>query len=1122
MVTTMTIDISKNRFECKHASIEELDKLLRDNYRRLHNRDSERLLSYIYETELVSIDWQKLQHVRLFCKSNENIAHSIAKEFPSGFYLNADGTWFLAALSNVAQLQDIINSCCANVISLWFYSSSISSVDVHRLPALKELRLVDHPELVSIEHLGTLTGLEDLTVARCPKLLSFPELENLTNLIQLTITHTVSFRGESLNNSPRKHVPILSQCSKLTSLPGLEKLTNLTYLNLFGCCSLTALPGLEQLKQLSYLNLSLCFSLEKLPRLGTLPNLTHLDLSECRKIKKLTELEKLTQLTHLDLSMCDQIYALPGLEELTNLTHLDLSECNSLTSLPALEHLTRLTSLSLDGCKNLKILPEWIRTAKSLRRLDLNSMQFQELPDWLPEIAEAFYTDSHHHGLGNTGAFVYLHDTTVEGIDMSIFDQPYELVVEWFKNRTKIPLNEIKVVFLGDGEAGKSHTIARLLNNGGEPSPQTFDGKSTPGIVISNKEYDLGNRKIQIHYWDFGGQEIMHSMHRIFLTGRTMYVILLNARDDTQSDRAKYWLHNVKSFAPNAPVLLVLNKIDQNENASVDENDLRGRYERLTQVVKLSAKEFPKEQFNKCFTDILLNEINNTGFLDAQWPVPWTQVKQKLENMDSHYIMGDAYQRICKEYHVDDNQKNLLHWFNDLGISFCCCDKNDYALEDHVILRPDWITNALYIILFNKLEGVQNGLIPHASIHRVLKTADVDSSIRCTLPDAKYTTADIQYVLGVMRKFNLSFQHGTDYEFIPMLCKQNSTVDIQYYHKDEDILEFNMEFDYLPNNLLHQLMVERNQELDMDNVWRTGARFQLHGTELSAVVTVDDRVLHIFIRNDGNMHLPNTYLAMLKANVDKIVKKMGIKAPECKLVYKVQGKRATFSYDRLLKMHTRGHTEEYCEALDEDFRIEDILNQAAPAASEDLNTLLDSTISAGLHLQGNKNYRGWDENGRNSVIRDSLGDIGYIVLDQSLRGTSSTGKSYGELDLLIERKPNHPWVLCEALIVNGYTHKWNEHLDKLLNEYNPHGLSTLFLLTYVDCAKSKFDTIWTKYIKHIRDDNPQNFLCMSEKVSLDLYSEYEYIKIARCCYQRDSYVPTVYHIFVQMDPKSKD
>lgn len=1056
---------------------------------------------FVKLSSLTEQDYQKIRHVIILDDKDENLHNYLVKMDPRfGSFLTHSGDALLHLRDGSHSVQDFLYKCGKNLETLRIIATDLQVLDLGSLSGLRKLVLRDNHFLSKIYGLDKVVNVTSINISWCEQLGSIGGLDNLTKLKTLDI----------------------SICDSVNSIPCLSNLTQLTRLKLFNCGKITELPGLEKLTQLQELSLVGCYNMEELPGIEKLTRLTSLNLCSCSNIAALPSLENYPRLTELELSGCTGLTSLTGLENLTYLIKLNLQKCLGITELVGLEKLAQLSELDISFCQSLTLIPEGIRHLKALKFLNLSFLHLKELPDWLPEIAEIFSTDS-HIGMGRSQAAVWLYKTTVDNIkDMSIFEQPYEMVVEWFKNRNKVPLNEIKVVFLGDGEAGKSHTIARLMNDGGEPDHAIFDGQSTPGIVIRNKEYDLDGRKVRVHYWDFGGQEIMHSMHRIFLTGRTMYVILLNARDDTQSERAKYWLHNVKSFAPNAPVLLVLNKIDQNETASVDEKDLRGRYEKLTQVVKLSAMNFSQDQFNDCFTKVLLEEIKSTGFLDAQWPIAWTQVKQKLENMSTHYIMGDAYQTICEGCQVDDNQKNLLHWFNDLGISFCCCDKDDYALEDYVILRPDWITNALYIILFNKLEGARNGLIPHVSIHRILRNAHSDPSIRCSLPEAKYNSGDIQYVLGVMRKFNLSFLYGTDYEFIPMLCQQNSTVDIQYYHKDEDILEFNMEFDYLPNNLLHRLMVERHQELDMDNVWRSGARFQLPGTDLSAVVTVDDKVLHIFIRNDGNMHLPNTYLAMLKANVDKIVKKMGIKAPECKLVYKVHGKRAVFSYNRLLKMHARGRREEYCDDLDEDFLIADILNQAAPAASEDMNTLLDSMISASLHLQGNKNYRGWDENGRNSVVRDSLGDNGYIVLDQNLRGTSETGKSYGELDLLIQRVPNRPWVLCEALIAGGYTHRWNEHLDKLLNEYNPHGLSTLFLLTYVDCEKSKFDSIWTKYKQHIRDDDPKNFIRMPETVSMDLHSEYEYIKIARCSYQCDNYAPIVYHIFVQMDFTSRD
>ena len=882
------------------------------------------------------------------------------------------------------------------------------------------------------------------------------------------------------------------------SLPGLNTFTQLTSLDLSYCHYLTALHGLEKLKHLASLNLVFCRSLASLPGL-----------------------ENLTQLTSLDLSYCASLAALPGLEKLTQLTSLDLRHCSRLASLPELTSLTRLTSMNLSACTSLREIPDAIRNLTSLRHLTLSVLNLRTLPYWLPEIAESFSLDFFAR-TGTDKTPINLWNTTVEDIpDMSIFEQPFEVIEEFFRKRREgqtHPLNEIKVVFLGDGEAGKSHTIARLMNDGGEP--KGYVDMSTPGIVIKRKEYEVDGRKFQVNYWDFGGQEIMHSMHRIFLTGRTMYVVLLNARDDTQGDRAKYWLHNIQSFAPDAPVLLVLNKIDQNPNASVDERDLRGRCEKLTNVVRLSAKEFSQEDFNREFTDVLKREIMSTGFLDAQWPTNWKQVKEKLENMESHYIMGDAYEDICHDCQVDTNRKNLLHWFNDLGVSFCCCDKEDYALKDYVILRPDWITNALYILLFNPLEGAQNGLIPHRAIYNILSSTRNNPHIHCTLPDARYNSGDIGYVLGVMRKFNLSQPHGMDHEFIPMLCHQNSTVDVQAFYKDEEILEFNMEFDYLPNNLLHRLMVDRHSELDMDNVWRTGAKFQLPELGLSAVVVIDGNTLRFFIDHADPMHRPNTYLTMLKTHVDRIVEKMGLTAPTCQLIYKLDGKRDEFDYDDVKLSLELGDTAINSKKHRRKIPIKDILNQSAPDGLEDEQKLLDAIVRSCTNIQGDQTYRSSSENLRNSRIRDDLELLGYHVKDQTLRGTSESGRNSGELDLLLYDGNRKPWTAIEALRINRVNDgNWDKHLNKLIGNYNFFGARFLYLLTYVDTDDASFEKIWLGYRDHITKYHPKSFTYQNDSFCDLSNPNGQYLKIARCQYSGDSSV-TVYHIFARVLTKN--
>ena len=761
-------------------------------------------------------------------------------------------------------------------------------------------------------------------------------------------------------------------------------------------------------------------------------------------------------------------------------------------------------------------------------------MNLQTLPDWLPEISEEFTLDNAAPGRGEHHALVNLHGTTVEDMqDLSIFEQPYEVVAEWFKNRAlgrTRTLNEIKVVFLGDGEAGKSHTIARLMGDGGDPVDYT--DKSTPGIVIKHKPYTLDGRDFRVHYWDFGGQEIMHSMHRIFLTNRTMYVVLLNARDDTQGDRAHYWLHNIQSFAPDAPVLLVLNKIDQNPKASVDERTLRAKYPGLRQIVRMSALEFSQERFNNEFRDVLLEEILKTGCLDAQWPGSWIKVKERLEKMETHFILGDEYQRICAECELKDVELSMLKYFNELGVSFCFCDEDDYELEDHVILRPDWITNGLYIILFNQLADAKNGLIPHKSIYKLLRSAHCSSDIRCTLPKARYDSSDIHYVLGVMRKFDLSFTDGKDNEFIPMLCQQESTVDIADFEQDDQVLEFNMEFEYLPENLLHRLMVERREELDMDSAWRRGARFRIDKLGYSAVVLIDvNNTLRFFIQHRDAMHRPNTYLSVLKDNVDRIVRNMGLTPPTNQLVYKLEGKVGTFDYEELWQAREDHEVSVYSKTWRRRIQIEDIFNQSAPDGLQNEMLLLTAIQEACGRIQDepiyrlvkNSNGKGYAngsgmEDLRNRRIRDDLLGKDYRVADQSQRGTGRTGAGMGEVDLLLTNDRNEPWTIIEALrVTDGTKGDWNSHLDKLLAKYNTRGLPVLYLLTYVDADPTAFGNIWRGYQDHIRKYDPEKHIyCEKSFTDLNDDSSPLYIKTAKCQYTSGDKPVTVYHIFARI------
>ena len=165
------------------------------------------------------------------------------------------------------------------------------------------------------------------------------------------------------------------------------------------------------------------------------------------------------------------------------------------------------------------------------------------------------------------GPGIYIHGLELTDQPIEIFSQDRELIRAYYREHDRVPVNECKVVFLGDAEAGKTHSIKRLLKKGEKISE--LKSQSTPGIEITVDTMQMEGSDIVVNYWDFGGQEIQHSMHRMFLTERTIYVVFLNARQDPLDDRARYWLENICSFAQDAPVLLVINKMDQNDRPEI-------------------------------------------------------------------------------------------------------------------------------------------------------------------------------------------------------------------------------------------------------------------------------------------------------------------------------------------------------------------------------------------------------------------------------------------------------------------------------------------------------------------------------------------------------------------------
>ncbi|MCW5204714.1 hypothetical protein VU02_02135, partial [Desulfobulbus sp. N2] len=125
---------------------------------------------------------------------------------------------------------------------------------------------------------------------------------------------------------------------------------------------------------------------------------------------------------------------------------------------------------------------------------------------------------------------------------------------------------EVKMLIVGEGETGKT-TLWNLLQNPKHPVPDDRQ-QSTVGIQIKEglefQHLDRPDDTFYVNLWDFGGQEIQYMTHQFFLTRRSFYVLLADARREAAN--FPYWLDIINLLGRDSekkeqlPVLVVLNE----------------------------------------------------------------------------------------------------------------------------------------------------------------------------------------------------------------------------------------------------------------------------------------------------------------------------------------------------------------------------------------------------------------------------------------------------------------------------------------------------------------------------------------------------------------------------------
>jgi len=502
-------------------------------------------------------------------------------------------------------------------------------------------------------------------------------------------------------------------------------------------------------------------------------------------------------------------------------------------------------------------------------------------------------------------------------------------ILECFKSleAEKQPVNEVKILLVGEAGAGKTSLVKRLLGEKFDNNePKTYGINIKKGIKID------GNDEIKVNLWDFGGEEERNATHQFFLSKRSLYVLVLDARKD---EKTEYWLKHIEIFGGNSPILVVINKIDENPSFNVDRSILQDKYKSIKSFHHVSCKENKGIRY---LTKTLIDELAKVELRQELFAKSWFNVKTKLEHMQDNFISYETFQELCIQENItgESVQETLIGFLNDLGIIL---HFKDFQLKHMHVLEPKWLTGAVYRIINSEKVAKNNGVLKLNSLTGILKKDDE--------PDNFYQQDEHTYIINVMKKFKLCYEIESDCILIPDALEiQEPDFDFNY----SSSLKFLIDYDFLPKSVMPRFIVEMYKGIRNNLRWRTGVVLEDPTSNSIAVVKADENDKKIYIFVDGEQKRDYFYVIRHKfREINNRFEKM--EATE--RVPLPDEPEITVSYKHLITLEKKCIKRFIPEGSEKEYNVKDLLG-IIYVENADSKEMPKSTIYSKENYMGNK------------------------------------------------------------------------------------------------------------------------------------------------------------------------
>lgn len=605
---------------------------------------------------------------------------------------------------------------------------------------------------------------------------------------------------------------------QLTSLPSeIVRLTQLENLDLSHNQLTSLSPEIGQLAKLKTLNVS-HNALEQLPiEISYISNLQSLNFSDNSLIAMPPWISQLVHLDELNLSYNKISIVPPEIGQMTYLQILDLSH-NQLISLPPeIGELSKLETLNISH-NALEQLPIEISYLSALRLVNFGNNPLKALP---PEIT----------AMGSDTVLSYLREQTQSGVR------------NW----------RGRLILVGEGGVGKTSLLRRL-----QGETYNFAEDTTQGIDIQEIElsHPVENATMLLSTWDFGGQEIYHATYQFFLTNRSLFLLVWNARHGYEQGKLYYWLDTIKNLAPESPILMVATHIDE-RTADLPLTEIKVRYPQVTAFLEISSRT--GEGIERLRAAIQ-QESANLPMMGELWPSTWLNAANMIRANQAKYISQQELRAIMEQNGLlAESYEVLTRWLHELGDILYF--QEDIELSDTVILKPQWVSECIARVLTSSSVMASQGIFTRHHMDEIW--GDVPLTIR-------------EHLLRLMEKFDLSYRIPDDPQNRSLVVERLPYDEADYHSQWEAIQdrepcnEISMKFvlnSTMPSGI-PSWFIARAHRFTTHTHWRYGTLLIDAARQHLGLLRAfpHERYIHLAVRGP----YPHNFFALLRDGVEVI------------------------------------------------------------------------------------------------------------------------------------------------------------------------------------------------------------------------------------------------------------